>query len=111
MVIFLMVMMLVVTISQGQATVVWTEDFTSLDEWDLHEWDPNHEKFWVVPRTPQFSIMNGSLTTPNDQEFVARHAVHDSSVTEGTWSFDWYIETAAGHDYAAFISFIFTDPI
>ncbi len=109
--IIMMTMMLLMAISQGQATVVWTEDFTSLEDWDLYEWDPTIEEYWTVPRTPQFSIEDGALTTPNDQEFVARYAVHDSIVTSGSWSFDWEIDSRPGHDSAAFIAFMFTDPI
>ncbi len=91
----LVILILISTINQTSAVLVWDEDFENppYDDWFLLSYDAGGyvDPFQPMNYTP--IITNGSLNMqaplPNCQ--MLADAIHNSSVAYGTWSFDFHI--------------------
>jgi hypothetical protein len=105
----LMVIMLVFPLCQVSATIIWSEDFEDrLDDWELQGYSYDGTVFMpndsVAP-----SIVNGRLQMPNTQvynnEFTVSYIFRNSTVANGTWSFDWHV--TPGDDHSSYDEIFF----
>jgi len=111
-IIILVGMLLVLPLSNASAAVGWEEDFTDLDDWTISYFKANPPDEPSTKRSETgFSLKNGVLTAPNDQGFdYMVNAEHNSSISYGTWSFDWNVELGTTHLAYDFVIFMYYDP-
>ncbi|MFX1335790.1 MAG: hypothetical protein ACFFAM_15285 [Promethearchaeota archaeon] len=95
-------------IIQGTAKIVWSEDFTTADEWKLQGFDLISVTLdCVMNQNFAPTIENGILKMPNTQDkWNYSQAVHSSAIAYGTWSFDWLISIGSDHQAYDVVCFI-----
>jgi hypothetical protein len=108
--------MLVFPVSQGSATIIWSEDFEDKTLEDLDDWILNaYEIIAGIAYTLNdsgCSLIDGILRAPNypfynDTSRNKTDAIHNTTVAYGTWNFDWVppatLTQLAFFDYINFI--------
>ena len=92
----------------------WNEDFEAystlneFNDWEFSGYNVVSDVHF--PRTHRFTLVNGMLRGYNDDTFnTIEIALHNSTVSYGTWEFDWYVNPQTGHEAQDGIVFMWTD--
>jgi hypothetical protein len=96
------------SISYGSAAIVWSEDFDSdiSEIWDLYGYDYPNEVF-VYNNDTAPKVVDDMLKMPNTQEGdTMSYIVRNSTVANGTWSFDWIVTEGTNHESLDVVNFM-----
>ncbi|MHA1946652.1 MAG: hypothetical protein ACXAC6_18070 [Candidatus Hodarchaeales archaeon] len=77
--------------SPVRAAVIWTEEFDTLDDWELYAYETVGALAEHSPVLTKLLIVDGELTRDSSAVGV-QLAYHNSSIAYGTWSFDWIVD-------------------
>ncbi|MHA2251175.1 MAG: transcriptional regulator [Candidatus Kariarchaeaceae archaeon] len=102
--IFLVFACLLLSPSNVQAEIIWSDNFDddNLDDWDV--WGINWTSNPILPSNASMIVEAGVLKSNNTKPNFWAYACHESNNTQGTWSFDWLPATNQRQDFVSFIS-------
>jgi len=90
-------------LTQGSAVVVWEEDWENFpfDEWVTQAYFSDEETIFYPNSSANPAVVDGAFYTNSPSDVFGEYwsgAICNSTVTSGTWSFDWVIEPGVEHE-------------